>query len=75
MNQSTTDVIDSPLLKVATAWAAIGITSWADFASFLAAAYSMCLLAEWLWKKLIKPLAMRRGWIKNNEWLGGEDEI
>ena len=26
--------------------------------------YTCCLLVEWLWKRVLKPLAQRRGWIK-----------
>jgi hypothetical protein len=47
--------VAAPVLKAATAWAAVGITSWADAASFLAAIYTAVLLAEWLWKRLIRP--------------------
>ena len=43
-----------PLAKIASAWAAVGVTSWADFASFIAAIYTTCLLGEWLWKKFFK---------------------
>ncbi|MDM5178501.1 hypothetical protein PO883_14985 [Massilia sp. DJPM01] len=48
--------------KIGTVWAAIGITSWAEAASFLAFLLSLAALCEWLWKKL-KPVAIRRGWI------------
>jgi len=50
--------------KLGTAWAAVGITSWADFAAVLAAIYSALLIGEFLWKKVLRPLAKWRGWIK-----------
>lgn len=50
--------------KVGTAWAAVGITSWADAASALAFLYTLLLLCEWVWKKLVRPFAERRGWLR-----------
>lgn len=50
--------------KIGTAWAAVGITSWADAASALAFLYTLLLLCEWFWKKLARPFAERRGWLK-----------
>ena len=47
----TSQEIAAPVLKIASAWAAVGITSWADAASFVAFCYTMILIAEWLWKK------------------------
>jgi hypothetical protein len=47
--------IGAPVAKLLTVWAAIGITSWADAASFLAFCYSLLLIGEWFWKRLIKP--------------------
>jgi hypothetical protein len=53
--------IASPAIKIATAWGAVGITSWADAASFLATLYTAVLLVEWIWKKAIKPALQSRG--------------
>lgn len=64
MDQNTE--ISSPMLKVLSAWAIIGITSWADFAAFLGALYTLLLILEWLWKKAFRPLAMSKGWIKSD---------
>jgi len=51
MNDDTT--IAAPILKIVTAWvAAIGLRSWGDVASFLAAIYTAALLSEWVYKKL-----------------------
>ncbi|SNR73879.1 hypothetical protein SAMN05192560_0788 [Methylobacillus rhizosphaerae] len=44
--------ISHPVIKVISVWAAVGITSWADFAAFLAAVYSLILICEWVWKKV-----------------------
>lgn len=41
--------------KLFSVWAAVGITSWADFAAFMAAMYSLLLVCEFVWKKMIKP--------------------
>lgn len=45
--------------KLGSVWAAVGITSWADFAAFLAALYSALLIGEFLWKKAVKPFLAR----------------
>ncbi len=46
--------VGEPILKLVSLWAAVGITSWADFASFLAACYSILLIGEWVYKKFFK---------------------
>lgn len=46
-------------LKLGSVWAAVGVTSWADVAAILAAIYSGLLVCEFLWKKVIKPLALQ----------------
>lgn len=53
------DHIAAPLAKIATAWAAVGITSWAEAASFAAFLYSMLLIGEWLWKRLFRPMFVK----------------
>lgn len=60
-----TDDIKHPVIKAASgtvvgAWAAM---SWGERAQMAAFVYTMALLVEWLWKRLLKPLAQRRGWI------------
>lgn len=52
------------IAKLATVWAAVGISSWSDFAAFAASIYSCVLIGEWLWKKAIRPFCERRGWVK-----------
>lgn len=46
--------VGEPVLKFISVWAAVGITSWADFASMLAAIYSLLLIGEWVYKKFFK---------------------
>ena len=61
------DEIASPALKIGTVWIAVGITSWADFAAAAAALYTLILIGEWLWKKLIRPVCYSHRWIKRPE--------
>ena len=56
--------IPMPVAKVVSLWAVIGVTSWTEAAAFAGFVYSMILIGEWVWKKLIRPLAERRGWVK-----------
>jgi len=63
------DNIQFPIAKAASAWAAVGVTSWAEaasaatvIASALAALYTLLLLSEWFWKRLWKPVFVRYGW-------------
>lgn len=37
---------------------------WGTIAQMAAALYTMLLMGEWFWKKLWRPLAERRGWVK-----------
>jgi hypothetical protein len=57
--------ITAPVIKVTTAWGLVGITSWADAASALAAVYTTFLLAEWFWKKVLRPYLVSRGWMRH----------
>lgn len=58
--------------KLGTAWlAAIGVNSWGDaasaaafIASCMAALYTFCLMAEFVWRKWTRPCLERRGLIK-----------
>jgi hypothetical protein len=51
--------------KVASA-AGIWVTgmTWGEIAQMMAALYTSCLVLEWLWKRVLKPLAQRMGWLK-----------
>ena len=50
MDQQTE--ISWPVAKLLSAWAFFGITTWQEAAGFVATIYTLCLLAEWTWKKL-----------------------
>lgn len=63
-HQST---VTAPVVKVISVWAAVGFTSWADVAAFLAAIYSLLLIGEWLWKKLGRPFCEMHGWLKRKQ--------
>ena len=56
--------IAAPVVKATTAWAAVGLTSWADVASFLAACYTAILMTEWAWKRFLRAALVKRGLIK-----------
>lgn len=59
------DQIKHPWLKAITALAAgFGVSSWSDFAAFVAAVYTLVLMAEWFWKKFWRPLLERHGIVK-----------
>lgn len=48
MNEHDHISVAMPTLKIISAWAAaLGLTSWGDVASFLAALYTALLIAEW----------------------------
>lgn len=59
--------VAAPLFKVTTVWVAVGITSWADAAAFAATVYTTLLCAEWVWKKFLRGIFLRKGWIKKGE--------
>lgn len=59
------DSVAAPWFKAITAiLAGYGIASWGDFAAAMAALYSICLIAEWLWKKCLRGFCQRRGWVQ-----------
>lgn len=53
--------VGNPILKVVSAWALIGVTSWAEAASFFAAMYTLILILEWAYKKAFRPLLIYFG--------------
>ena len=73
--------IHMPVAKAASAIGLAGVT-WSEWAAILAAFYTFLLIGEWLWKRLGRPFAEGRGWIKpraaptESEWArlrpGGE---
>lgn len=63
-NQEQATAIALPGAKIASAWLAVGITSWSDAAAALAALYTVILILEWVWKKAVRPFAEQRGWMR-----------
>lgn len=63
MMAAQSELVAAPVAKAATAWAVVGVTTWAEFASFLAAIYTLILLGEWAWKRFGRAYAVRRGWV------------
>jgi hypothetical protein len=61
-------------IKLSSAWAAVGITSWADAASALAFLYTLILIGEWLWKKAGRPFCEENGWLKRKSRRKDDDE-
>ncbi len=59
--------VAAPATKIGTAWAAVGVTSWAEAASALAFLYTLILIGEWIWKKFGRSIAERRGWIRRQK--------
>ena len=55
VEQLAEHTVTAPVVKVATAWGAVGIAAWVDIAQLiattLAAIYTLALLCEWIWKK------------------------
>lgn len=62
---ANTDVAQAAIdgAKVVSVWTAVGITSWGDAASAMAFLYTALLALEWIWKKLARPFAEKRGWL------------
>lgn len=50
MDQTTE--VSWPLAKVLSVWAAFGITTWQEAAAFAAFIYSLCLIVEWVYKRV-----------------------
>lgn len=61
MNSDTT--ISHPIAKAVSLWALVGISSWTEAAAFAGFVYSMLLITEWVWKKVLRGIARRRGWL------------
>lgn len=64
MTPNTDQTVAAPAIKIASAWTAVAVTSWADFAAMLAAFYTLLLIFEWFWKKFGRPILEARGWLR-----------
>ncbi|RST54096.1 hypothetical protein [Variovorax sp. DXTD-1] len=71
---ANTNTVENAAIQVATTlvqtsadpwwfWFVVSIP-WGPIASFLAAIYTSMLAGEWLWKKTIRPLLTRWGFMK-----------
>jgi len=71
---ANTNTVENAAIQVATTlvktnadpwwfWWVVSIP-WGPIASFLAAIYTAMLASEWMWKKVLKPLLQRWGWMK-----------
>lgn len=63
---------DSPIhhagVKLVTAvGVAMTIDLWTTIGKLCAASYSILILGEWVWKRVIRPHAVRRGWLSVKE--------
>ena len=57
MHDNDHSAVALPMIKIISAWAAaIGLQTWGDLASFLAACYTLLLIAEWIYHKFIRPI-------------------
>lgn len=63
-NQTVVNTVANQGAKIGFVWFSIGITTWAEAASFLAFVLSALALIEWLWKKLVRPFCVSMGWLK-----------
>jgi hypothetical protein len=50
--------------KLVSAWFAVGISSWSDFAAFCAAGYTIMLGAHFLWVHGLRQFFVNRGLLK-----------
>lgn len=55
MNDNDNTSVALPMIKIISAWlAAVGLQTWGDFASFLAACYTMLLIVEWVHNRFFR---------------------
>ena len=63
-NQTVVNTVTNQGAKIGVVWLSIGVTSWAEAASFLAFVLSALALIEYVWKKILRPCFAKRGWVK-----------
>lgn len=64
MSQLKQEVVANVGTKLGAVWAAVGLSSWSEAAGFLAFILSFLALAEWVWKKAIRPILVHYGKLK-----------
>lgn len=58
------DIKHAPAKVVSAVGVFFGSMTWGEIAQMMAALYTGCLILEWIWKRLLKPLAQRWGLIQ-----------
>jgi hypothetical protein len=67
--------VSHPIAKIVTAWlAALGLSSWGNLASMMAAAYTALLIADWVWKRFGRRFAENKGWVKRRRRRRSDNE-
>lgn len=64
MSQQTQEVVTNVGYKIGAIWLSIGVSSWSEAAAFFAAVLSFLALAEWGWKKAMRPSLVYFGYAK-----------
>lgn len=64
MSQQTQEVVTNVGYKIGAIWLSIGVSSWSEAAAFFAAVLSFLALAEWVWKKALRPFLVCLGYAK-----------
>lgn len=64
MSQQTQEVVANAGYKIGAVWFGIGVSSWSEAAAFFAAVLSFLALAEWVWKKALRPFLVYFGYAK-----------
>lgn len=70
------DEIHHPIVKALVASGAYVSIAWLDVLTtagkVCAALTAIAIFTEWLWKRIVKPAALRLGWIKSRVWAPSE---
>lgn len=45
-------------------WLLVASVPWSTIASIAATLYTALLISEWVWKKIVRPFCVGRGWLK-----------
>lgn len=64
MSQQTQEVVTNVGYKIVAIWLGIGVSSWSEAAAFFAAVLSFLALAEWVWKKTLRPSLVYLGYVR-----------
>lgn len=64
MSQLKQEVVAHVGTKLGAVWTAVGLSSWSEAAGFLAFILSFLALAEWVWKKALRPILVHYGKLK-----------